>query len=500
MVPAISREFLVSAEKEEIVAVSLEDEMKRSYLDYAMSVIVARAIPDVRDGMKPVHRRIVFGMTENGFDCSKPFRKSARIVGDIIGKYHPHGELAVYESMVRMAQPFSMREMLISSRGNFGSMDGDPPAAQRYTEARLAKLAQTFTEDLYSDTVDFIPNYDESLQEPVVLPARFPNVLVNGAGGIAVGMATNIPTHNLGEVIDACVMLIDNPEAILEDIMAVLKGPDFPTGGVIVGRSGIGSAFRTGRGSIIVRACYHVENMPKDRQAIVVTEIPYQVNKAKMIERIATVVNEKIVEGISDLRDESSREVRVVIELKKDANSDIVLNQLYKYTQLQVSFGVNMLALHNRRPKLMNLMEVLNTFLEFRHEVIIRRTRFGLNKTRDRAHILIGLAIAVDNIDEIIRIIRASPDPTTAKQVLMEAEWNALEIEPLIKLVDDPASIYRNGKCKLTDVQAQAILDLRLHRLTGLERTKISDELSQLSNKIQDLFDILESKDRVSQL
>ncbi|MDR3155899.1 MAG: DNA gyrase subunit A [Holosporaceae bacterium] len=489
----------MSAEKEGIVAVSLEDEMKRSYLDYAMSVIVARAIPDVRDGMKPVHRRIIFGMTENGFDSTKPFRKSARIVGDIIGKYHPHGDLSVYESMVRMAQPFSMRETLISSRGNFGSMDGDPPAAQRYTEARLAKLASTFAEDLYSNTVDFLPNYDESLQEPVVLPARFPNILVNGAGGIAVGMATNIPTHNLSEVIDACVMLIDNPGATLEDIMTVLKGPDFPTGGVIVGRGGIISAFRTGRGSIIIRANCHVENMPRDRQAIVVTEVPYQVNKSKMIERIASVVNEKIIEGISDLRDESSREgVRVVIELKKDANSDIVLNKLYKYTQLQISFGVNMLALHNRCPKLMNLMEVLNIFLEFRREIVVQRTRFDLNKARDRAHLLIGLAIAVDNIDEIIRIIRASPDPATAKQVLMESEWNAIEIEPLIKLVDDPASIYLDGRCKLTGVQAQAILDLRLHRLTGLERTKISDELNQLSDNIRDLFDILESKDRVS--
>jgi DNA gyrase subunit A len=491
----------VSEKKEEIITVSLEDEMKRSYLDYAMSVIVARAIPDVRDGMKPVHRRIIFSMTENGFDSSKPFRKSARITGDIIGKYHPHGDVAVYESMVRLAQPFSMREMLISSRGNFGSMDGDPPAAQRYTEARLAKLAETFTEDLYSDTVDYIPNYDESLQEPVVLPARFPNILVNGAGGIDVGMATNIPTHNLGEVIDACVMLIDDPEVSLENIMTVMKGPDFPTGGCIVGRGGIASAFRTGRGSIIVRACCHVENIHRDRQAIIVTEIPYQVNKAKMIEKIAAAVNEKIIEGISDLRDESSREgVRVVIELKKDVNSDVLLNQLYKYSQLQVSFGVNMLALHNRRPKLMNLMEVLNIFLEFRREVVIRRTRFELNKARDRAHLLIGLAIAVDNIEEIIRIIRASSDPASAKQTLMNAEWNAIEIEPLIKLVDDPASIYRDGKCRLTDIQAQAILDLRLHRLTGLERTKISDELGQLSDKIRDLFDILESKDRVSQV
>ncbi|MDR1375571.1 MAG: DNA gyrase subunit A [Holosporaceae bacterium] len=491
----------MTTEDEGIVSVSLEDEMKRSYLDYAMSVIVSRALPDVRDGLKPVHRRIIYSMVECGYDHNKPFRKSARIVGDVIGKYHPHGDSAIYESMVRMAQPFSMREVLVNGQGNFGSMDGDPAAAMRYTEARLSKIAHTLTEDLYCDTVDFQPNYDESLQEPTLLPARFPNLLVNGAGGIAVGMATNIPTHNLGEVIDACMMLIDDADTPLEQLITVLQGPDFPTGGHILGRSGILNAFKTGRGSILLRSCTKTEQVRKDRQAIIVTEIPYQVNKAKLLEKIASLVNEKIVEGISDLRDESDRDgVRVVIELKKDANSDVILNQLYKNSPLQTSFGVNMLALHNGRPKLMNLMEILNAFIEFRKEIVLRRTRFELNKTRDRAHLLIGLAIAVSNIDEVIGIIRSSHDYAAAKAVLLEREWPAEDVEPLMRLVDDPLSIYANGRCRLTDAQAQAILDLRLHRLTGLERTKISDELTQLANKIKDFLAILSSKERVLEI
>jgi DNA gyrase subunit A len=491
----------VTTESEGIVPVQLEEEMKRSYLDYAMSVIVSRALPDVRDGLKPVHRRIIYSMIECGYDYNKPFRKSARIVGDVIGKYHPHGDTAIYESMVRMAQPFSMRDVLINGQGNFGSMDGDPAAAMRYTEARLSKIAHTLTEDLYCDTVDFQPNYDESLEEPVLLPARFPNLLVNGASGIAVGMATNIPTHNLGEIIDACVMLIDNPTAVLEDIITVFKGPDFPTGASIIGRGGIYSAFKTGRGSIIIRACTKIEEIRKERQAIIVTEIPYQVNKAKLVEKIASLVNEKVIEGISDLRDESDREgIRVVIELKKDVNADVILNQLYRNTPLQTSFGVNMLALHNGRPKLMNLMEILNAFVEFRNEVVVRRTRFELNKTRDRAHLLIGLAIAVANIDEVIRIIKSSDDPASAKKVLMDIDWLAADIEPLIRLVNDPNSLYANGRCKLTDIQAQAILDLKLHRLTGLERTKISDELILLAEKITDLLGILGSKERVLQI
>ncbi len=491
----------MTVESEDIVPAYIDEEMKRSYLDYAMSVIVARALPDVRDGLKPVHRRIIYSMTENGYDYNKPFRKSARIVGDVIGKYHPHGDAAVYETMVRLAQPFSMREVLVDGQGNFGSMDGDQAAAMRYTEARLSKIAHTLTEDLYCDTVDFQPNYDESLKEPTLLPARFPNFLVNGASGIAVGMATNVPTHNLGEVVDACVKLIDNPEAQLEDLLDVIQGPDFPTGGAILGRGGILSAFRTGRGSVIVRARTKVEEIRKDRYAIVATEIPYQVNKAKLIEKIAELTNEKVIEGISDLRDESDREgVRVVIELKKDANPDVVLNQLFKNTQMQISYGINMLALLNGRPKLMTLLDVLRAFIEFRFEIVVRRTRFELNKARDRAHILIGLAIAVANIDEVIRIIKSSADTAAAKIALMGIDWEASDIEPLIELVNDPHSIYANGKCRLTEVQAQAILDLKLNRLTGLERTKISDELSELAEKIKDFLEILGSKPRVYEI
>ena len=484
--------------KQDIIPVAIDEEMQKSYLDYAMSVIVARALPDVRDGLKPVHRRIIYSMTENGFDYNKAFRKSARIVGDVIGKYHPHGDVAVYESMVRMAQPFSMRECLVNGQGNFGSMDGDSPAAMRYTEARLSKIAHSLTEDLYSDTVDFQPNYDESLQEPKLLPTRFPNLLVNGANGIAVGMATNVPTHNLGEVIDACVAVIDNPEITVDELLNVIQGPDFPTGGIILGCAGIISAFKTGRGSIMIRAKTHVEEIHKDRFAIVMTEVPYQVNKAKLIEKIAAYVNEKVIEGISDLRDESDREgVRVVIELKKDANADVVLNQLFRNTQMQTSFGVNMLALHNGRPKLVNLLDVLKIFIEFREEIVVRRTRFNLNKARDRAHLLIGLAIAVANIDEVVRIIKTSKDPGTAKTTLMTVEWEAEDIAPLIYLVNDPNSIYVDGKCRLTEAQAQAILDLKLHRLTGLERTKISDELSSLAEQIKDFLDILSLKERV---
>ncbi|MCR4623469.1 MAG: DNA gyrase subunit A [Alphaproteobacteria bacterium] len=475
--------------------------MKRSYLDYAMSVIVSRALPDVRDGLKPVHRRIIYSMIESGYDYNKPFRKSARIVGDVMGKYHPHGDTAIYEAMVRMAQPFSMEVPLVNGQGNFGSMDGDSAAAMRYTEARLSKIAHKLTEDLYLDTVDFQANYDESLKEPVLLPARFPNFLVNGANGIAVGMATNVPSHNLGEVIDACVKLIDDPDTPLDQLMEVIPGPDFPTGGIIIGRGGILSGFKTGRGSIIIRAKTHIETFRKDREAIVVTEIPYQVNKAKMIEKIASLVNEKVIEGISDIRDESDKDgVRVVIELKKDINAEVVLNQLYRSTQMQSSFGINMLALHNGRPKLMGLIEILKAFIEFRTEVVVRRTRFNLNKTRDRAHILIGLAIAVANIDRVIEIIKTSEDSATAKSRLIEIDWDAEEIEPLIKLVDDPNSIYFDGKCRLTDVQAQAILDLKLHRLTGLERTKISNELNQLSDQIKDFLSILASRERVKEI
>ncbi len=391
--------------------------MKRSYLDYAMSVIVARALPDVRDGLKPVHRRILHSMKENGFDWNRGFRKSARVVGDVIGKYHPHGDLAVYEAMVRMAQDFSMRAPLIDGQGNFGSMDGDPPAAMRYTESRLSRAADSLLDDLDKDTVDFNPNYDGENLEPAVLPARFPNLLVNGASGIAVGMATNIPTHNLGEVIDACRGYVANPDITIDELMEIMPGPDFPTGGIILGRIGIRAAYHTGRGSIIMRGRTHIEENRRDREAIIITEVPFQVNKARLVERIAEVVNDKLIDGVSDLRDESDRDgVRVVIELKRDAMSEIVLNQLYRYTALQTSFGVNMLALNGGRPEMLNLKQVIAAFIEFREQVITRRTTFLLSKARERAHVLLGLAVAVANIDAIIEVIRRAKDPTAARE------------------------------------------------------------------------------------
>lgn len=478
--------------------VSLEEELKQSYLDYAMSVIVARALPDVRDGLKPVHRRILYGMKEVGCDYNKPFKKSARIVGDVMGKYHPHGDSAIYDSMVRMAQEFSMRDTLVDGQGNFGSIDGDSAAAMRYTEARLSKLASAMLDDIEKETVEFQPNYDESLSEPALLPAKFPNLLVNGSGGIAVGMATNIPSHNLSDAIDACIAYIDNNDIDVSDLINIIKGPDFPTGGVILGRAGIVSAYQTGRGSLIIRSKSHFEEIRKDRQAIVITEIPYQVNKAKLIERIAEVVNEKIIEGISDLRDESNREgIRIVIELKKDVIPDVILNQLYKYTQVQTSFSVNMLALINGRPKLMGLQEIIGYFVNFRKEVVVRRTRFELKKARNQAHILIGLAIAVSNIDDVINLIKTSRDAGDAKRKLMEKYWDASSVESLIRLVDDGGNVIENEKCRLTEVQAQAILDLKLQRLTGLERDKIADEISVLTGKITDLLSILGSKERI---
>ncbi|NJL09013.1 MAG: DNA gyrase subunit A, partial [Methylacidiphilales bacterium] len=400
--------------------ISITEEMKRSYLDYAMSVIVSRALPDARDGLKPVHRRILFSMNENGYEWNKPYRKSARVVGDVIGKYHPHGDQAVYDALVRMAQPFSMRLTLIDGQGNFGSLDGDPPAAMRYTEVRLEKVAGALLDDLDKDTVEFLPNYDNSEREPAVLPARFPNLLANGAGGIAVGMATNIPPHNLGEVIDACIALIDNPLLGIDELAERMPGPDFPTGGLILGRGGIRSAFHTGRGSVVMRGKVSIETLRKDREAIIITEVPYQVNKASMVEKIAELVREKRIEGISDLRDESDRDgVRVVVELKRDAVADVVLNQLYRFTPLQTTFGVNMVALAGGRPALMNLKDLLSAFVAFREEVVSRRTKYLLRKARDRAHVLVGLAIAVANIDEVIRLIRTSPDAATAREALM---------------------------------------------------------------------------------
>lgn len=479
--------------------ISLEEEMKKSYLDYAMSVIVSRALPDARDGLKPVHRRILYAMRESGYTSDKPFRKSARIVGDVMGKYHPHGDQAIYDALVRMAQDFSMRLPLINGQGNFGSMDGDPPAAMRYTEARLYKSAETVLEDIDKDTVDFQPNYDETTNEPVVLPTRIPNLLVNGAGGIAVGMATNIPPHNLNEVIDACFAYVDNPSITSEELNMHIQGPDFPTGGIILGRKGIHSAYMTGNGSVVVRARTHFEDISAGRESIVVTEIPYQVNKSRLLERIAEVARDKVVEDISDVRDESDRDgVRVVVELKKGAISDVVLNQLYKHTPLQTSFGCNMVALNHGRPQTMLLRDMIKAFVKFREEVITRRTIFELNKARERAHILAGLAVAVANIDEVIAIIRNATDPGKAKDGLLERTWPARDIKPLIELIDDPEyPVLEDGTYQMSEAQAKAILDLRLHRLTGLEREKIGEELKTITDRIAEYLAILASRERL---
>ncbi len=483
----------------DVTPVAIEDEMRSSYLDYAMSVIVSRALPDVRDGLKPVHRRILFSMKENGYEFNKPYRKSARIVGDVMGKYHPHGDQAIYDAMVRMAQDFSLRLPLIDGQGNFGSMDGDKAAAMRYTEARLARSAHELLEDIDRDTVDFQANYDESMKEPKVLPAGFPNLLVNGAGGIAVGMATNIPPHNLGEVVDACCAYIDNPEITIDEIIENhVYGPDFPTGGLILGRQGIQSAFRTGRGSVVMRGRTSFEEIRKDRMAIVVHEVPYQVNKSRMIENMAEAVRDKKIEGISDLRDESDRDgVRVVIELKRDAEQEVVLAQLFRFTPLQTSFGVNMLALHNGQPQQLNLREIIVAFVEFREEVIRRRTIYELGKAREKAHVLAGLAVAVANIDEIIALIRSAPDPQTARVQLMERNWPAEDVAPMIALLDEPGQAVIDGHYKLSEIQARAILELRLHRLTGLERDKIGNDLRELGSEIAEYLAILESREKL---
>ena len=469
--------------------------MRRSYLDYAMSVIVARALPDARDGLKPVHRRILYAMQEAGYTSDKPYRKSARVVGEVMGKYHPHGDASIYDALVRMAQPFSMRTLLIDGQGNFGSVDGDPPAAMRYTEVRMARAAGLLLADIDRDTVDFQANYDDSEHEPKVLPASFPNLLINGASGIAVGMATNIPPHNPTEIIDACLALIAEPETSLEDLMRIVPGPDFPTGGIILGRAGIRSAFETGRGSVMIRARATIEEIRKDRDAIVITELPYQVNKAVLQERIAELVRAKQIEGISDIRDESDRSgMRVVIELKRDATGEVVLNQLYRFTQLQTSFGVNMLALDAGRPRQMGLKDALACFIRFREDVILRRARFELMKSRERGHLLLGLAMAVANIDDVIRIIRASPDAATARAALMEQPWPSGDIGVLLALIDDfRNAISPEGTVRLTEDQARGILELRLARLTGLEREKIQAELTEVGARIRDLLDILSS-------
>ena len=488
----------VVGSNEDIAPVDISEEMRRSYLDYAMSVIVSRALPDVRDGLKPVHRRIIYSMFENGYDYNRPFRKSARIVGDVLGKYHPHGDSSVYEAMVRMAQPFSMRVPLVDGQGNFGSMDGDSAAAMRYTEARLAKVAHSLIDDIDKDTVDFMPHYDETLQEPTVLPASYPNLLVNGANGIAVGMATNIPPHNLGEVLDACCAYIDNPEISIDDLINIVPGPDFPTGGLILGYGGAKSAYYTGRGSVMMRAKATIEELYKDREAIIVHEIPYQVNKAALITRIAELVKEKKIEGISEIRDESDRQgVRVVIEIKRDFQADVVLNQLYKFTPLQTSFGMNMLAINNGRPMMMNLKDIIQAFVEFREEIIRRRTIFELNKARDRAHVLVGLAIAVENIDPVIELIRNAPNPQEAKDALLRKAWPAGEVETLVKLIDEPDRKVENGTYRLSEAQAKAILDLKLQRLTGLERDKIHEELITIGEEIKECLSILASREKL---
>lgn len=481
-----------------IAPIEISEEMRRSYLDYAMSVIVARALPDIRDGLKPVHRRIIYTMYENGYDYNRPYRKSARIVGEVLGKYHPHGDTAVYETMVRMAQDFSMRLPLVDGQGNFGSMDGDGAAAMRYTEARLEKVAHALIEDIDKDTVDFMPNYDETLQEPIVLPARYPNLLVNGANGIAVGMATNIPPHNLGEVLDACCAYIDNPNITIDDLISIIPGPDFPTGGLILGYSGAKSAYYTGRGSVMMRAKCTIEEIRKDKEAIIVHEIPYQVNKAAMITRIAELVKEKKLDGISEIRDESDRHgVRVVIELKRDFQADVVLNQLYKYTPLQTSFGMNVLAIHNGRPVMLNLKDIISAFIEFREEVIRRRTIYELNQARNRAHTLVGLAIAVENLDPVIELIRTSPTPQEAKDALLSKAWPAGDVEPLVILIDEPDRKVENGFYHLSEAQAKAILDLKLQRLTGLERDKIHEELRTLGEEIKECLSILGSREKL---
>ncbi len=482
--------------------ISIETELKRSYLDYSMSVIVSRALPDVRDGLKPVHRRILYAMQVNGNTPDKPYKKSANIVGAVMGNFHPHGDSAIYDALVRMAQPFSMGLTLVDGQGNFGSIDNDPPAAMRYTESRMTKSAQYLLADIDKDTVDFQETYDAQNKEPVVLPAQYPNLLVNGASGIAVGMATNIPPHNLGEVIDATLAMMDNPLLSDEDLLEIVPGPDFPTGGLILGHAGARKALLEGRGSILMRARTEFEEMRNGRQAIIVTEIPYQVNKAAMVEKIALMVREKRIEGIADLRDESDRlGIRVVIEIKKDASADVVLNQLFRYSQLQTSFPANILALNGGRPEQLNLRQILQAFLAFREDVVARRTKFELNKARDRAHVLVGLALAVANIDEIIRIIRSAPDPATAREQLLAKAWPVMDMGPLLSLIADRRTRWDGDKAIfLSDEQARAILDLRLHRLTGLGRDEIGVEAKGLAERIADYLDILRSRSRILEI
>ena len=489
---------MTDSDQQNNTVISIADEMKNSYLDYAMSVIVSRALPDVRDGLKPVHRRILYAMIEGNYDWSKPPRKSARIVGDVMGNYHPHGDSSIYEAMVRMAQAFSMRVPLVDGQGNFGSVDGDPAAAMRYTESRLAKSSEFLLRDIDNKTVDFIPNYDETQLEPSVLPAEYPNLLVNGAGGIAVGMATNVPPHNPFEVISACQAVMRNPEISIEELMEIVPGPDFPTGALIMGRAGIRDAYTTGRGSVMMRAKAEVVTDAKDRESIIITEIPYQVNKAQLLERVGELVNEKTIEGVSDIRDESDRKgMRIVIEVKRDGSGDVILNQLYRHTRLQTSFAVNMLAMNGGRPQQMGLKDVLVAFCDFRQEVVVRRTEFLLGKARDRAHVLAGLLVALSSIDEVIELIKAAPDTETARTNLMNTAWKADDVADFIGLIDDPGHEVKDGVYYLSETQARAILELRLQRLTGMERDKLVAETRELADKITDYLDILSNKERL---
>ena len=489
----------IPAARGDVEPIFIETELKRSYLDYAMSVIVSRALPDARDGLKPVHRRILYTMHELNMGSDRSYSKSARVVGDVLGKLHPHGDQSVYDALVRMAQPFSLGLLLVDGQGNFGSIDNDPPAQMRYTECRMTKATEALLEDIDKDAVDFKENYDGKEQEPVVLPARIPNLLVNGSGGIAVGMATNIPPHNLGEIVDACLAYVANPDVPVDELLDLVPGPDFPTGALIMGRTAARMALMTGRGSVIMRGEATIEEIRAGREAIIITSVPYQVNKAAMVERIAELVREKKIEGIGDLRDESDRSgIRVVIELKREAAGDVVLNQLYRFTPLQSSFGVNMLALNHGRPEQMGLKEMIKVFIEFREEVVVRRTRFELNKARDRGHVLVGLAIAVVNIDEVIHIIRSSADPVEARERLLAKDWPSGDMTPLIDLIQDPRTvIVEEGRVRLTDEQARAILALTLSRLTGLGREEIFAEATELSGAIKGFLEILGSRDRI---
>src|ERR1700754_4138088 len=489
----------LTPEGDRVEPVDIQQEMQRSYIDYAMSVIVSRALPDVRDGLKPVHRRVLYTMYDTGLRPERSHVKCSRIVGDVMGNYHPHGDSAIYDALVRLAQPWSLRYPLIDGQGNFGSPGNDPQAAMRYTEARIAPLAMAMLQDITEETVDFGDNYDGKTQEPVVLPSRIPNLLVNGAGGIAVGMATNIPPHNLGEIVDACLAYVDNPEVGLDELLDIVPGPDFPTGGQIIGRTGARQALMTGRGSVIMRGEASVEEIRKDREAIIITAIPFQLNKAALVERIAELVREKRIEGVSDLRDESDRQgMRIVIEMKRDASADVLLNQLYRFTPLQSSFGVNMLALNRGRPQQMGLKEMVTAFVDFREEVVVRRTKFELSKARDRGHVLVGLAIAVANIDEFIQIIRSSKDPAEARERLVAKNWPTGDMLPLVELIADPRTLVIDGSLiRLSEEQARAILARTLSRLTGLGRDEIFGEARTLAEAIRGYLDILSSRERV---